>query len=206
MKPPLRWVFSVLVLAALLAQPALALDYPLSSEAIRDAYFLGKGDPNRRLEFLQKYARNYPEPESGQYVGAIQLETPFVTIAQRVSRSVSNYLAPDAEQEFLGKPGVCHISVDVYYVYTPSDPPPGQNVHYQMDYIVRLKQHGKEIPIKHKWTETTLSDASAPANFGFELNFEYDADKMDPASAATVENVAPVGKNIVETFDLGRLR
>jgi hypothetical protein len=40
----LRSCFSLLLVAIFLAPPVSALDYPLSSEAIREAYFLGSGD------------------------------------------------------------------------------------------------------------------------------------------------------------------
>jgi hypothetical protein len=41
----LRSCLSILLAAISLAPPVSALDYPLSSEAIREAYFLGSGDP-----------------------------------------------------------------------------------------------------------------------------------------------------------------
>src|SRR5271155_5886204 len=115
MKLIARWGLSVLLLAMLIAQPAFAYNYPLSPEAIREAYFLGKGDANRRADFFGKYTQQLPAPKKGVHVAVIQFETPYVVIAERVSQNVSNYFAPDAEQEFLGKPGICRVRVQVYF-------------------------------------------------------------------------------------------
>lgn len=205
MKTILRWALSILLPALLIAQPATAYDYPLSSEAIREAYFLGSGDPNKRHEFIEKYAKRYPTPKSGQYAGLIEFETPYVLIVQRVSENVSNYFAQDAEQEFHGKPAVCRIVVDVYWGYAGLQSPSGQNYRYQTDYRIRLKQDGKEIPIKSKWTQSILSGESAPVDVGIEFDTEYDADKIESAPA-TIEVLGPDGKTFAETFDLASLR
>src|SRR5271154_4140220 len=117
MKQIARWAFSILLLAVLVAQPAFAYTSPLSPEAIREAYFLGKEDANKRADFISKYTRQLPAPKKGVDVGAIQFETPFVMIANRVSRSVSNYFAPDAEQDYLGKPEICRVCVFIYFCY-----------------------------------------------------------------------------------------
>ncbi len=201
MKTILRWTLSILLPALLVAQPATAYNYPLSSEAIREAYFLGSGDPNKRQAFYEKYTKRYPTPKTGQYVGLIEFKTPYLLIAERVSQNVSNYFAQDAEQEFLGKPAVCDVRVEVYF-WNPN----GLIARVQTDYAVRLKQNDKEIPLKAKWTESLVSGSSAPVDVGVAFNNEYDADKVDTDLPATVEVLSPDGKNIVETFDLASLR
>jgi hypothetical protein len=201
MNAALRGGLLLLLPALLIVGPALAYDYPLSPEAIREAYFLGSGDPNKRLDFFSKYTKTYPISKSGQYVGSIEFETPYVVIAERVSQSVPNYFAPDAEKEYLGKPVVCRVRVQVYYGW-----PAGQFGRFQSNYTVRLKQQDKEIPTKSSWTEAILSSASAPAEVGVQLTNEYDADSIDSSSSADVEVLTPDGNTLVETFDLGSLR
>ncbi len=197
-----RWNLSILLLAVLVAQPATAYDYPLSSEGIREAYFLGSGNPNKRTEYFEKYTKRYPAPKSGQYVASIFFETPYVLIAERISQSASNYFAPDAEKDYLGKPAVCRVRVEIYFGI-----PDSPAIRFQSDYAVQMKQHDKEIPIKAKWTETMVSPDSAPVEGGMYLTAEYDADKIDSEAPATIEVVAPDGNNdVAETFDLGGLR
>jgi hypothetical protein len=205
MKTALRWGLLLLLPALLIVEPAGAYDYPLSSEAIREAYFLGSGDPNKRAQFFEKYTKRYAIPKSGQYVGLIQFETPYMLTAQRVSQNVSNYFAQDAEQEFLGKPAVCRVRVEVYWGYNSLQLPAGPNYHYQTDYTVQLKQDDKEIRVKSKWTETLVGGESAPIDIGIEFNNEYDASSIHSATA-TVEVLDPGGKTLVESFDLDSLR
>jgi hypothetical protein len=202
-----RWGLSILLLGLIIAQPALAFDDPLSPEAIREAYFLGKGDANRRADFFGKYTKQYPAPKSGRHVGVIQFETPYVVIAERISQNVSNYFAQDAEQEYLGKPAICRVRVQVFYGYGISQPRPGEiNSSLRTDYTVRLKQHDKEISSKTSSSEPLISSGSAPADIGLEFDIEYDAEKIDSAAPAMVEVLVPDGQDILQTFDLSTLR
>jgi hypothetical protein len=204
MKAIARWGLLVLSLAILVAQPAFAYSYPLSSEAIREAYFLGKGDPNKRADFVGKYTLQLPAPKKGVDVGAIQFETPFVMIADQVSRSISNYFAPDAEQEFLGKPEVCRVRVFIYFNYV------NQGVIYgtgpQIDFAVKLSQGGKEILSQAHAMVPIYWGGPDSSAAGTELDLDYDADKIDSSAPADVEVLTPDGQDIHAVFDLESLR
>jgi len=63
MKIRSRPVLLTLLLAATAAQPLFGFDYPLSPEAIREAYFLSRGDSDKRAAFFEKYRHNLPVPE-----------------------------------------------------------------------------------------------------------------------------------------------
>ena len=204
MKTVLRWGLSILLLGIVVAQPVAAFDYPLSSTEIRDAYFLGSGDPVKLGNFLEQYAKRYPAAKSGQYVASIRFETPYYIIAEHISQAsaFSSYHAPDAEQEFAGKPGLCRVRVEIYYGISSTYIGP-----YQTNYEIQLKQHDKEIPIKRTWTEGMVStDNSGPTVPGVYLTAEYSADDIDSEAPATVEALAPDGNNVTETFDLDSLR
>jgi hypothetical protein len=203
MQTVLRWGLSILLLGIVVAQPVAAFDCPLSSEAIREAYFLGSGDPEKRALFLDGYAKHYPIAKSGQYVASIRFETPYYIVAERISQtSASGYHAPDAEQEFLGKPGLCRVRVEIYYRISST-----RIADYQTNYTIQLKQHGKEIPIERTWTEDMVSSGDFwPTIPGVYLTSEYSADDIDSEGPATVEVLAPDGNNVTETFDLDRLR
>jgi hypothetical protein len=197
-----RWGLPILPLALAIAQTARAYTYPLSPEAIREAYFLGKGDSNKRAKFFEKYTQFYPDPNSGQYVGMIEIETPYVLIAERVSQSVANYFAQDAEQDYLGKPAICRVLVQVYYGWGSASP----TAQFQTAYVVRLKQNDREISSKKTWSEPLISNGSAPADPGFQMDVEYDAAKIDSGAPATVEVLAPDGQHVEQIFDLPSLR
>ncbi len=198
----LRLVIGVLLVAVAVVPPVSALDYPLSSEAIREAYFLGSGDAQKRALFFDKYAKHYPIAKSVQYVASIRFETPYYIIAEYVSQAsaFSSYHAPDAEQEFLGKPGLCRVRIEIYYGI--SNLPTAR---FQTNYTIQLKQHDKEIPFKRTWTEGMYStDDGGPV--GMFVTAEYNADDVDSQVPATVEILAPDGNNVTETFDLDSLR
>ena len=208
MKTILRWGLLVLLLTLLIARPAIAYDYPLSSEGIREAYFLGSGDPDKLAFFMEKYTKRYPTPKlpSSGYVALLEFETPYLLVAEHVSQNVSGYHAPDAVQEFLGKPAICRIRVEVYWGYNAAPSVNGLNTHYPTDYTVQVRQNDKEIPLKSKWTQSLYSVSSSPVEVGIAFNNEYDADKINSDAEATVEVRTPDGNTIVDTFDLGSLR
>ena len=68
---------------ALIALPALAYQYPLSSVEIRDAFFLGIRNDDLTAALFAKYTRTLPAPETGPYVAEIDLDTPYLQVAQR---------------------------------------------------------------------------------------------------------------------------
>ena len=111
------WKSTVFVLVVMLTSSAFAYDYPLSSEAIREAYFIGNRRDKSAADFIQKYTHHFPVPDSGPYVAMIQLETPYAQIVERAEQAV-NYHAPDAVQEFLGRPAAFRLRVQIYF--TPS--------------------------------------------------------------------------------------
>ena len=96
------FVFLSAIIVAI-ALPALAYDYPLSAEAVREAYMLGKSDSAKRDEFFAKYTQHPPLPKTGPYVEMIQLETPFAVVVEHTAQKL-NYYAPDAAEEFGASP------------------------------------------------------------------------------------------------------
>lgn len=204
MKRIARWALSILLLAVLVAQPAFAYNSPLSPEAIREAYFLGKEDANKRADFISKYTLQLPAPKKGVDVGAIEFETPFVMIANRVARSVSNYFAPDAEQDYLGKPEVCRVRVFVYFSYDNLGVIYGTGP--QMGFAVKLRQRDKEILSQAHAMVPIIWDGPGSGAAGMELDLDYDADKIDSSAPADVEVLTPDGQDLNATFDLDSLR
>jgi hypothetical protein len=186
---------SIVLLALIAAQPALAFNYPLSPEAIRDAYFLGKGDAARRADFFGKYTRTFPMPKTGPYVATIEFETPFIVIADQVAQNANFYHAPDAEKEFLGKPAICRVLVQVYFPYDDEE-----NV------TVQLFQDDKEIAIQSKHAEFLYADEEAPGPVGIEVIVDYAAENVDPDKPAKVEVTLENGTTAHATFDLEQLR
>src|SRR5487761_432209 len=82
---------SVAVIAALFltSQTAAAqtYHYPLHSEAIRDAYFLGERNNFQTADCLLEYVHSLTEPQTGNYfISQISISTPYQQIVLRGRR------------------------------------------------------------------------------------------------------------------------
>jgi hypothetical protein len=216
MKSPGRWGLSILLLGLAFAalQPALAYNYPLSPEAIREAFFLGKRNDEQTAAFFVKYIHSLPVPKTGPYVASIGIDTPYSTIVRRVQSSPTDYHAQEAEKEFLGKLGSFHVWVDIDF--TPSYPNPTQMSPYGnagvwipdfwRDFKIRLKQD-HEIEAQSVHGGPIYSDYAADiyGMVGAEVDLEYDPTKIDGAPT-DIEVITPDGQDIETTFDLTNLR
>jgi hypothetical protein len=211
MKPTIRFALTPILAVLLMTAPATAYEYPLSSTAIRDAYFLGKASTNKRAESLAKYTVYLPMPKSGPYVAVVVFETPYVIVTERTARALSGYFAQDAEEEFLGKPGVCRVRIRIYLTSSYSwqlASPPGE-VRFRPDdfwreFSIRLVQDGQEITAKAS-RGSPLYSLDLGVLTGAEVDLEYDAAKIQSAPA-TVEVDTPDGQHVQTTFDLTKLR
>ena len=67
-------LFAAIILGA---PPLRAFDHPLSDEAVREAYFLGQRRDETTANFLNKYTRALPPPETGPYISYVSFFTPY---------------------------------------------------------------------------------------------------------------------------------
>jgi hypothetical protein len=203
MKSPARWKLSILLFAITLVAlpPALAaFTYPLSSEAIREAYFLGKRNDEQTAAFLVKYVHALQPPKNGSYVASIGIETPYSAIVQRSQGSPMGYHATDAEHEFLGNARSFRVRLKVYFM-PPHAGPLGD---FWRDFTIHLEQ-GAEIQPRtvegHPYrTRTTRGYVGA------EIVADYDVNKIDSGGPVNVDVIMPDGQNVKTTFDLSELR
>jgi hypothetical protein len=219
MKSLSRWSRLLLLpaIALVAIEPALAsFSYPLSSEAIREAYFLGKRNDEQTAAFFAKYVHSLPTPKSGPDVAIIGIDTPYSAIVRRVQAAPDDYHAEDAEQEFLGKPGVFGVFVQVFFTASYPDPsrfsPHGTNFllipAFWHDFTVRLTQDQEVKPDSREGGP--MSQSNAPLDqyglSGAEIDLDYDAAKIDPSAPAVIEAVTPEGEDVETTFNLSQLR
>ena len=188
---------AAVIVVLLLAQSAPAYDFPLSENAIRDAYFLGTRTGGLNPDFLARYARVVPDLKQGNCTSSIRIETPFLQVARHVS-GVPNYSAQDAVAAFYGKPLVFRIYLDICY-----------QTHAPANAIkVRVLQQKKELlPLSFE-----SSPFSEPTEFGFlppngeQITLEFDPAKIDPSRALTILVDTPNGEQALTELDLAKLR
>src|SRR5580693_8421640 len=106
MKPAARSGLAILlgmfIIFTLIALPALAYQYPLSSSDIRNAYLLGYAKDLNTTNFFAQYVHEFPMPESGPHVAKITLKTPYGQLVE-LGQSVFNADVQGAEEEYATK-------------------------------------------------------------------------------------------------------
>ena len=209
MKPLIRLGFAILLFVLIAVQAALAFDYPLSPEAIREAYFLVTASQDKRAEFFQKYKHYLPMPESGPYISLIDVKTPLGCLVDELATRGPNYHADDAEKDYLGKPGCFRVHVGINF--TQDYPPPGFSKAALPDlwkkFKVHLKQRAEVEPQSIHGEPIYYSDDSGVYGvIGANINVEYDLDKIDAGGVTTIDVDTPDGQVIETAFNLSQLK
>jgi len=208
----LPFSLAAFVIVATIAVPVFATySSPLSSSDIRDAYFIGNHRDSQTADFLAGYVHKFENPDTDSYICKIGIDTPFTEIVKH-SEVALNYHAPDAVEQFEGKPLPFSVTVEIklnsnYPTVTGDAPALAQLVpDFWNDYKVRLIQ-GDEIkprsvrggPIyAYGWE-------FSPLVTGARIQAIYDPAKIT-ADAITVQVVAPDGQRTETKFDLSELR
>lgn len=211
-----RSLFFFVVVFAVVAAIALpvfaAFTYPLSSTAIRDAYFMGSANNARTIEFLADYNHQFPQPASGSYVQEIGIDTPFTEVI-RHSQNTLNYHAPDAVEEFTNKPLPFIVHVDIVLTTTYQPIPQANSPLWSQwvpdfwnDFKVQLNQDHDLAPTSVRGGPTyTYGWEDVPLVMGAHIQAIYDANKIS-ADPVTIDVLTPDGQKVETTFNLSRLR
>lgn len=85
-----------------------AYDFPLDSESIREAYFLGRRNDEKTIKCLASYFKRLPLPEKGPHISEISLYTPYAQIVLNSSRNAgSPGVSPPLSWSTIGGTGIC---------------------------------------------------------------------------------------------------
>jgi hypothetical protein len=191
------WRVLTLSMSLVIARGACGYDFPLSESAIRDAYFLGTKGPSQGRTFLGEYTHAVNQFKVGACTSEISLETPFAHIAIHASKT-PNYSAQDAVKEFLGKPAVFRMHLDICYLAGALE-----NV-----IKVTVLQNKRSI----RWTYENRSayyppsdESTQVSNNGERIDLEFPADRID-SSELTIRIDTPDGQHADTVFALESLR
>jgi hypothetical protein len=191
-----RFGFSAFLLVLAIALPAFAYEYPLSSEAIRDAYFLATRPGHESAQFISLYTHTLPEFKVGSYTTIVTIETPYLQVAEQVRLKI-NYHAQDAVAEFFGKAQDFRIQMDIYFWRSISD-----------SVKVNLIQNDKEVvprSIKRSSIYPMADEYYQGGSIGEHLEIECAPEKIE-SSVLTIKLVLPDGRKTQTKFDLADLR
>jgi len=202
------------VLISVIALPAPALQYPLSSSDIRNAYLLGYAKDLNTTNFFAPYVRQLPMPETGPHVAKITLKTPYGQLVE-LGQSVFNGDVQGAEDEYANKklPLLVQVGVDLTPTYpdpnTWNSTAPGFPVpDFQRDFPVQLVQDDKRIGEQSAQVYLLYSEGAfnTYAVSGAIIEYRYDPEKIDPDDEVTIVVNTPDDQDVETTFDLGHLR
>jgi hypothetical protein len=211
MKTSARFGLSTFIFTLTIALPVWAYEFPLSADAIREAYFLGSGQKSKDADFYAKYSHSLGDPAKDPPGSIVTIHTPYLQIAEH-SRDTANYHAQDAEEDFFGKPAEFRVFLDAYYkpvspaasgaakAEPASDPLRGLRI--------KLIQHKKEIA--WRVVESTPFYPFHDAQTGVERDGEHveiacDAALID-SSVLTIKVDMPDGEHFATEFDLAEIK
>lgn len=117
MRSRLASLCAVLV-TVLLVPPAFAFDTPLSSEAVRDAYFLGQRNDQSTMSFFAEYVRTLPAPENGPYIAEVEVYTPYTQIVEASRRRSMGYSAQQAERDYRRSQDKIYVRIRIDFTDT----------------------------------------------------------------------------------------
>lgn len=202
------------LVALMIVPPALVYEEYLSSEAIRQAYFLAKEQQDRRAEFLRPYRHFLPMPKTGPQVRVIEVETPLTFVMYSIADAghdnpteQEDYHAQEAEQDYLSKTSRfrVHVEIDFTTTYPKSTDTIASLSGFWNDFKVHLKQDA-EIPPQRVYALPTFDDYSLLGYSGATIDVDYDATMIERAEPAKIEVDTPDGQRVMTTFDLARLQ
>jgi hypothetical protein len=207
-------LFGTFVIVLIIALPALAYRYPLSSSDIRNAYLLGYAKDLSTANFFAPYARQFPMPESGPHIATITLKTPYGQLVE-LGESALNADVQGAEEEYARRKLPFLVQVGVHLTATYPGPSPSDTAapgaplpDFQRDFPARLVEDGQEIAVESTQVYLLYSDSAfnTYSVSGAIIEFRYDPEKIDPDDEVTFEVHTPDDQQVEATFDLGRLR
>ena len=212
MKTNTRFGLSALFVVLVIALPAMAYEFPLSADAIRQAYFLGSGQKGKDSDFYSKYSHSRGEPKNDPPGSIVTIDTPYLQIAEH-SRDTSNYHSQDAQEDFFDKPAEFRLFLDVYY--KPVNDTTAKTTKKKAGSSdsgkilkIRLIQHEKEISWRtvESWPFYPFHDAQTSVERdGEHWEIACDAALID-SSVLTIKIDIPNGQQFETDFDLWEIK
>src|SRR5579864_8783883 len=188
----------VFVLSLAVAMPAAAYDYPLSSNAISDAYFLGVRQSGLTPAILAPYSRFVPELHQGSCTSEIRLETPFLQIVAYAG-GVPNYSSQDAVKDFYDRPMKFRMFLNICYMRLA--PPPNS---VKIKVVQKKKEIEPEADTRLAYAEPIDELSTLPPN-GEKVELEFEAGRID-SSTITIAIDTPNDQHVKVELDLQDLR
>ena len=216
-----RSLATILAAALLLSPSSFAFDTPLSDQAVREAYFLGQRRDEKTAQFLDKYRRHLPVPESGPWISTVEFFTPFAEAVELSRQRSSGYSAQDAAQDYRKNGDRLRLTITIEFTNSygelsqvktsqRSGSPNGFSVrpsNFWKDFTYRLFDGDDLVePLEMHGSPTFRTVDDSTIMTGAQIVLVYDAQKLSSSSDAAVVVDFPDYPQVVAPFDLTTLR
>jgi len=205
--PPIRGRFRfaclVIFLIALASLTSSGYQQRLDSEAIREAFSLGRRSDQTTGVFLSKYVKTFPAMEKWPHVGRIDLLTPYAQIVYDAKDDLQNNNVLDAEQKYGSVDMPLIVRVQAFWATLSDLPTEDKDVwgHFE----ISVSQGHSLTPKKRAWLPYYVTRGEMP---GFDyIVYELQFDTKTVASAPiTIDVSSRDGQHVEAKFDLSKLK
>ncbi|MHB8754176.1 MAG: hypothetical protein ACYC92_04360 [Candidatus Acidiferrales bacterium] len=196
---------SAAVLIALLfsAQTALAYDYPLHFEDIRNAFFLGERNNFQTTDRLLQYIHRFTGPQTGRYfVSRISISTPYQQILLRGRQDTPGDSEVQTETDLQTHPlkFIVRVRVEWNAGYPGAKNGPRSPWEFPGGSAIRVAQESEIKPIGVRY-ESFYADRIP---MGETIELEYDPAKIDSAPLR-IRVRKPDGRVLETEFNMSEL-
>lgn len=203
----------VAVIAALLlaSQTAAAqtYHYPLHSEAIRDAYFLGERNNFQTTDCLLQYIHRFTGAQAGRYyISQVDISTPYQQIVLRGQRDTPGDFALQAETDLREHPLKLIARVQVEWNTGYSGHASNRVFPPDLSHAVpiHVSQQQEITPLKTSYHEIYSSSGDGGSTFlGWSFELQFDAAKITSAPLR-ISVKTPDGQIQEAEFDMAKIQ
>lgn len=200
MKRSTGWNVVVTVIVAALA--AAAYDYPLSSEAVREAYFLGQRRHDSTAKLLAQYVKRLPATNAAWQVAEMEVRTPYQQVVLRSRQSLPGYSAQQAWEEYRKRQP--QIIVRVYLATSITQVIAREDAWREFTFRVVQEKEVRPAAVTG-WPVYFFPEHGLPRIVGAEVYLELDAAQVS-SGPLRVEAKFAEGQVSSAEFDLSKLR
>lgn len=181
--------------------PVRAYQQELTSEAIREAFFLGSRNDEITADFWNHYERVFLSRSTTLHVGAVEVLTPYAQVVFAAQHHMADENAVDAVQKYASRNLPFIVRVTIYY---PTDS-------LSQDYDVKTQSHvavsqGHVLkPQKTTWHPVTVSNGKSRSAPGVTVEQEFDPDQVSSGDLTIRVTFLDRG-HFETTFDLAHMK
>jgi hypothetical protein len=204
----------VVLVTCLAVQALSAYQYPLSPDAVHEAYALGQRNDRATADFLGPYISPCTGPEVSCFVAQVQVLTPFAQVVDLSRRNGStNYTEQRALKDYQERGDTVDLQIKLILPAAYKTPSPDMAVslrpeNFWRDFRFDLKQRGKVLVPRSIHSDPIYSlpvEGQSAVLDGANVLLVYSA-KDVASEEVTIEIRTPESKTISFVFDLKKVR